>query len=70
MADDNSPKAAGDNFPTQTQVVIIGGGVIGCSTAYHLTKLGWKDVVVLERNGTSRCDDLQQLQAACRFHHG
>jgi len=49
MADDNSPKSAGDNFPTQAQVVIIGGGVIGCSTAYHLTKLGWKDVVVLER---------------------
>lgn len=30
-------------------MVIIGGGVIGCSVAYHLTKLGWKDVVLLER---------------------
>jgi len=29
--------------------VIIGGGVIGCSIAYHLTKLGWRDVVLLER---------------------
>jgi glycine/D-amino acid oxidase-like deaminating enzyme len=30
-------------------VVIIGGGVIGCSVAYHLAKLGWRDVVLLER---------------------
>ena len=37
------------NLPEQARVVIIGGGVIGCSVAYHLTKLGWKDVVLLER---------------------
>jgi glycine cleavage system T protein len=36
-------------LPTQARVVIIGGGVIGCSVAYHLTKLGWTDVVLLER---------------------
>ena len=36
-------------LPSQARVVIIGGGVIGCSVAYHLTKLGWKDVVLLER---------------------
>jgi len=36
-------------LPQHTQVAIIGGGVIGCSIAYHLTKLGWKDVAVLER---------------------
>ncbi|MEE4188606.1 MAG: FAD-dependent oxidoreductase, partial [Roseobacter sp.] len=35
--------------PSQARVVIIGGGVIGCSVAYHLAKLGWKDVVLLER---------------------
>src|ERR1700735_157245 len=35
--------------PTQARVVIIGGGVIGCSIAYHLAKLGWSDVVLLER---------------------
>ncbi|WP_137701033.1 GcvT family protein [Marimonas lutisalis] len=36
-------------LPTQARVVIIGGGVVGCSVAYHLTKLGWSDVVLLER---------------------
>ena len=36
-------------LPKHVHAVIIGGGVIGCSTAYHLAKLGWKDVVVLER---------------------
>jgi len=36
-------------LPTHARLVIIGGGVIGCSTAYHLSKLGWKDIVLLER---------------------
>ena len=36
-------------LPTHARVVIIGGGVIGCSVAYHLTKLGWTDVVLFER---------------------
>ena len=36
-------------LPGQARVVIIGGGVIGCSIAYHLTKLGCRDVVLLER---------------------
>ena len=36
-------------LPTHARVVIVGGGVIGCSVAYHLAKLGWKDVVLLER---------------------
>ena len=36
-------------LPTHARVVIVGGGVIGCSVAYHLTKLGWQDVVLLER---------------------
>ncbi len=36
-------------LPTQARAVIIGGGVVGCSVAYHLTKLGWTDVVLLER---------------------
>jgi glycine cleavage system T protein len=37
------------DLPSHARVVIIGGGVIGCSVAYHLTKLGWTDVVLLER---------------------
>ncbi|MEP3332673.1 FAD-dependent oxidoreductase [Sedimentitalea sp.] len=37
------------NLPDKARVVIIGGGVIGCSVAYHLAKLGWTDVVLLER---------------------
>jgi glycine cleavage system T protein len=36
-------------LPSHAQAVIVGGGIIGCSVAYHLTKLGWKDVVLLER---------------------
>ena len=35
--------------PKHARAVIIGGGVSGCSVAYHLAKLGWKDVVLLER---------------------
>lgn len=36
-------------IPSSAQIVIVGGGVIGCSVAYHLTKLGMTDVVLLER---------------------
>jgi 4-methylaminobutanoate oxidase (formaldehyde-forming) len=41
---------ANTDQPDRARVVIIGGGVIGCSVAYHLAKLGWDDVVLLERN--------------------
>ncbi len=37
------------DFPARARVVIVGGGVIGCSVAYHLAKLGLSDVVLLER---------------------
>ena len=37
-------------FPTHAQAVIIGGGVGGASIAYHLTQMGWKDIVVVERH--------------------
>ena len=36
-------------IPDTAKVVIIGGGIAGCSLAYHLTKLGWQDIVLLER---------------------
>ena len=36
--------------PTHARVVIIGGGVGGCSIAYHLTQMGWRDIVVVERS--------------------
>jgi heterotetrameric sarcosine oxidase gamma subunit len=38
---------------SNARVVIIGGGIIGCSTAYHLAKLGWRDIVLLERGQLS-----------------
>ncbi len=37
-------------FPTHAKVVIIGGGVVGCSILFHLAKFGWKDVVLVERD--------------------
>ena len=44
-------------IPSQARAVIIGGGIIGCSIAYHLTKLNWTEIVVVERghltSGTS-----------------
>jgi dimethylglycine dehydrogenase len=38
------------NMKEHTRVLIIGGGIVGCSVLYHLTKLGWKDVTLLERD--------------------
>ena len=37
-------------LPKSCKVVVIGGGVAGCSTAYHLAKFGWKDTILLERD--------------------
>src|SRR5437879_3784125 len=51
------------SLPTDAKVVIVGGGVAGCSVAYHLALLGWKDVILLEQNelaGGTTC-----LPAAC-----
>ena len=39
-----------NNIPSSAKVVVIGGGVAGCSVAYHLAKYGWIDVVLLERD--------------------
>jgi glycine cleavage system aminomethyltransferase T/glycine/D-amino acid oxidase-like deaminating enzyme len=38
------------SLPQRARVVVIGGGVIGCSVAYHLALMGWKDVALLERD--------------------
>ena len=37
-------------LPSATKAIVIGGGVAGCSVAYHLSKFGWKDVILLERD--------------------
>ena len=38
-------------LPSQARIVVIGGGAVGCSIAYHLGKLGQRDVLVLEKSG-------------------
>ncbi|RVB15152.1 FAD-binding oxidoreductase, partial [Mesorhizobium sp. M7A.F.Ca.CA.004.05.1.1] len=45
VADSSGAKS----LPAKARAVIIGGGISGCSVAYHLTKLGWTDVILLER---------------------
>ena len=53
------PVTTGRTVPGRAQVVIVGGGVIGCSIAYHLAHLGWTDVVLLEQH---------QLTAGTTWH--
>ena len=43
-------EATKSDLPSHAQVVIIGGGVVGCSILFHLAKFGWKDSVLLERD--------------------
>ena len=38
------------DFPQHARAVVIGGGIVGCSTAYHLARLGWHDTLVVERH--------------------
>ena len=47
------------DLPGSARCVIVGGGVGGCSIAYHLAQLGWKDVVLVDRN---------QLTSGSTFH--
>ena len=53
------PQTPGGIVPDRAQVVIVGGGVTGCSIAYHLAHLGWTDVVLLEQH---------QLTAGTTWH--
>jgi len=41
---------SGQKIKSQARVVVIGGGIVGCSTLYHLTREGWTDVVLVERD--------------------
>ena len=51
MPDIQTPDKPRDKkLPSHAKVVVIGGGVVGCSILFHLAKFGWKDVVLLERN--------------------
>ena len=54
-----NPGTSGGAVPDRAQVVIVGGGVTGCSIAYHLAHLGWTDVVLLEQH---------QLTAGTTWH--
>ena len=49
MEQTQQPQEHSSFLPSRARVVIIGGGIIGCSIAYHLTAMGWRDVVVLEK---------------------
>lgn len=46
----NDETSTSKPLPSHAKVVVIGGGVVGCSLLFHLAKFGWKDVVLLERN--------------------
>src|ERR1700684_1170292 len=48
-----APQPAQKALPGRARVIIIGGGVIGTSVAYHLTALGWTDVLLLEQGQLS-----------------
>jgi 4-methylaminobutanoate oxidase (formaldehyde-forming) len=41
-------------LPERAHVVVVGGGIIGCSVIYHLAKMGWKDVVWLHIGNFNR----------------
>ncbi len=49
MGDEPTEAPSGSDLPGRARVVVIGGGVIGTSTAYHLARLGWTDVLLLEQ---------------------
>jgi len=44
-----------ENRPQHARIVIVGGGIVGCSTAYHLARLGFKDILLLEQGRLTFC---------------
>jgi dimethylglycine oxidase len=48
-SDHTFPLAGSDRLPERARVVVIGAGIVGCSAAYHLTQLGWRDIVVVDQ---------------------
>ena len=53
---------------SHAQAVVIGGGLVGCSILYHLTKLGWQDVVLLERDETAKLTFVADNPGDWLFH--
>ena len=53
-------------FPQHARVVVIGAGIVGNSMAYHLARLGWKDIVLLDKGSAAQS---RRLNRACvEFH--
>src|SRR2546428_2824898 len=60
------------NMREEAQAVIIGGGVAGCSIAYHLTLMGWRDIVLVERGqltGGAPPPPARRIAQLRRTHH-
>ncbi|MFI2707671.1 FAD-dependent oxidoreductase, partial [Nocardioides sp. CER28] len=53
LRDASSLGTSGQVLPERARVVIVGGGIVGCSVAYHLTRLGWTDVLLFEQGRLS-----------------
>ena len=65
-------KEEDSKLPSHARVVVIGGGVVGCSILYHLTLHGWKDVVLLEKNelfGKRNPDSKKKKASKKEFYH-
>ena len=50
---------------TEARLVIIGAGIVGCSAAYHLTRLGWRDILVIDKGPLFENDGSTSRLAAC-----